>query len=130
MFNTKKGTDTQVNNRLTSLSSQSIIKGDCSIEGDIRIDGSIEGNIRCTGKVVIGSEGKVYGNITCTHACLHGSVIGDAYVQEELVLKANCVMQGNIFTTKLEIEPQAKFNGTCNTNDANHEVKLLGAATE
>lgn len=126
MFNSKKETDDKVSNRLTSLSIQSIIKGDCAIEGDLRIDGTVEGNIRCTGKVVIGSEGKVNGNISCTHACLHGTVIGDAYVKEELILKANCVMQGNIFTSKLEIESQAKFNGTCNTTDANHEVKLLG----
>ena len=58
------------------------------------------------------------------------TIIGDAYVKEELTLKANCVMQGNIYTTKLEIESQAKFNGTCNTNDANHEIKLLEAVTE
>ena len=51
-------------------------------------------------------------NLSCTHACLHGTIIGDAYVKEELTLKANCVMQGNIYTTKLEIESQAKFNGS------------------
>lgn len=130
MFNSKKEMDDKVSNRLTSLSSQSIIKGDCSVEGDLRIDGTVEGNIRCTGKVVIGPEGKVNGNISCTHACLHGTVIGDAYVKEELTLKANSVMQGNIFTSKLEIESQARFNGTCNTNDANHEVRLLEAVIE
>jgi len=69
------------------------------------IDGTVEGNIRCTGKIVIGPEGKIHGNLSCTHACLHGTIIGDAYVKEELTLKANCVMQGNIYTTKLEIFP-------------------------
>ena len=127
MFNSKKGTDEKVGNKLTTLSSQSLIKGDCSIDGDMRIDGSIEGNILCSGKIVIGPEGKVNGNITCTHACLHGTIIGDAYVKEELTLKANCVMQGNIYTSKLEIESQAKFNGRCKTNDTNQEVKLLEA---
>ena len=96
----------------------------------MRIDGTIEGNIRCTGKIVIGPEGRINGNISCTHACLHGTIIGDAYVKDELTLKANCVMQGNIYTTKLEIESQAKFNGSCNTNDMNQEVKLLEAVTE
>ena len=93
-------------------------------------DGTVEGNIRCTGKIVIGPEGKIHGNLSCTHACLHGTIIGDAYVKEELTLKANCVMQGNIYTTKLEIESQAKFNGSCNTNDTSHEIKLLEAVTE
>ncbi|WP_259321824.1 bactofilin family protein [Bacteroides stercorirosoris] len=51
-------------------------------------------------------------------------------MKDELTLKANCVMQGNIYTTKLEIESQAKFNGSCNTNDMNQEVKLLEAVTE
>ena len=76
------------------------------------------------------TEGKIHGNLSCTHACLHGTIIGDAYVKEELTLKANCVMQGNIYTTKLEIESQAKFNGSCNTNDTSHEIKLLEAVTE
>ena len=130
MFNSKKGIDDKVSNKLTTLSSQSLIKGDCSIDGDMRIDGTVEGNIRCTGKIVIGPEGKIHGNLSCTHACLHGTIIGDAYVKEELTLKANCVMQGNIYTTKLEIESHAKFNGSCNTNDTSHEIKLLEAVTE
>lgn len=54
MFNSKKGIDDKVSNKLTTLSSQSLIKGDCSIDGDMRIDGTVEGNIRCTGKIVIG----------------------------------------------------------------------------
>ena len=59
MFNSKKGIDDKVSNKLTTLSSQSLIKGDCSIDGDMRIDGTVEGNIRCTGKIVIGPEGKL-----------------------------------------------------------------------
>lgn len=58
MFNSKKGIEDKVSNKLTTLSSQSLIKGDCSIDGDMRIDGTVEGNIRCTGKIVIGPEGK------------------------------------------------------------------------
>ena len=50
MFNSKKGIDDKVSNKLTTLSSQSLIKGDCSIDGDMRIDGTVEGNIRCTGR--------------------------------------------------------------------------------
>ena len=46
MFNSKKGIDDKVSNKLTTLSSQSLIKGDCSIDGDMRIDGTVEGNIR------------------------------------------------------------------------------------
>ena len=32
MFNSKKGIDDKVSNKLTTLSSQSLIKGDCSID--------------------------------------------------------------------------------------------------
>lgn len=130
MFNAKKVTDDKGNNQLTSLSNHSIIKGDCSIEGDLRIDGTVEGNIQCTGKIVIGPEGKIKGNIRCAHACLHGTIVGDAYVKDEFTLKANSVMLGNIYTAKLEIEAQAKFNGACHTNDENHEIKLLEAVVQ
>ena len=59
MFNSKKGIDDKVSNKLTTLSCQSLIKGDCSIDGDMRIDGIVEGNIQCTGKIVIGPEGRI-----------------------------------------------------------------------
>jgi cytoskeletal protein CcmA (bactofilin family) len=62
MFNSKKGIDDKVSNKLTTLSCQSLIKGDCSIDGDMRIDGIVEGNIQCTGKIVIGPEGRIHGN--------------------------------------------------------------------
>ena len=35
MFNSKKGIDDKVSNKLTTLSCQSLIKGDCSIDGDM-----------------------------------------------------------------------------------------------
>lgn len=126
--NEDKAAQSKVNNnkaanQLTTLSSQSIIKGNCTIEGDLRIDGTVEGNIDCTGKIVVGTEGKINGNISCLHACLHGTIIGDAYVKEEFTLKANCVMQGNIHTTRLEIESLAKFNGACNTSEIKQDKK-------
>ena len=47
MFNSKKGIDDKVSNKLTTLSSQSLIKGDCSIDGDMRIDGTVEYTATC-----------------------------------------------------------------------------------
>lgn len=102
--------------KLTTIAFGTVIRGTITVEGDLRLDGTAEGDVSCKGKMVIGPKGRVKGNVTCSGAVLHGVLEGDIHVTDDLVLKSSCTMQGDIYTCKLEIEPQAKFNGVCNTN--------------
>jgi cytoskeletal protein CcmA (bactofilin family) len=89
------------------------IKGDIYSNGDLRIDGAIKGNIQSSGKVVVGSTGRVEGEINCQNADISGEVKAHIKVKELLSLKASAVVSGDILTSKLAIEPGAVFTGAC-----------------
>lgn len=89
------------------------INGNIKSNGDLRIDGFIKGTIQVTGKVVVGSTGRVEGEISCQNADISGEVKAHIKVSELLSLKANAVVSGDIFTNKLAIEPGAVFTGGC-----------------
>jgi cytoskeletal protein CcmA (bactofilin family) len=89
------------------------IKGNIKSNGDLRIDGFIKGTIQATGKVVVGSTGRVEGEINCQNADISGDVKAHIKVTELLSLKANAIVSGDILTNKLAIEPGAVFTGAC-----------------
>jgi cytoskeletal protein CcmA (bactofilin family) len=90
------------------------IKGEIQSGGDFRIDGTLNGSIKASGKVVIGTTGKVDGEITCQNAEVEGELKVKITVKELLSLKASSVVRGEIITSKLSIEPGAILTGTCN----------------
>jgi cytoskeletal protein CcmA (bactofilin family) len=101
------------------------IKGEIQSNGDFRIDGSLNGSIKSTGKVVIGSTGKVEGEIFCQNAEVEGELRVKINVKELLSLKATSVLRGEIITGKLSIEPGAILSGTCNMDgEANKQLPL------
>ncbi len=97
------------------------ITGDIKSNGDIRIDGSLTGNLNTRGKVVIGPSGKVNGEVICKNSEVSGVVEGRISVSQLLNLKASSRITGDIATSKLSIEPGARFTGNCKMteNDEN-----------
>lgn len=89
------------------------VKGDIITESDFRLDGRVEGNIVCGAKIVIGPKAEIVGNITSVNAEVMGTVKGNMEISGILVLKASGVLNGDVATHTLEIEPNARFNGTC-----------------
>jgi cytoskeletal protein CcmA (bactofilin family) len=90
------------------------IVGDMISNGDVRIDGTLKGNITINGKLVVGSTGKIEGNVTCQNADISGEIHGKVEISELLILKASSKLTGDIITSKILIEPNATFTGTCN----------------
>lgn len=103
------------------------ITGDINSNGDVRIDGSIKGNISISGKLVVGASGKIEGNVICQNADISGEIHGKINVSELLSLKSSAKLLGDIVTTKISIEPNANFTGTCNMGTA---VKNISNARE
>lgn len=90
------------------------IVGDITSNGDLRIDGTLNGNLTISGKLVVGTTGKIEGNIQCQNADISGEINGKVTVSELLALKASAKILGDIITGKISIEPNATFTGTCN----------------
>ena len=117
MFNNKsksEATESTVTNSSASLiGAGTSLKGDITSNGDLRIDGTLVGNIICSSKVIIGANGVVEGDISGQQADIMGKVSGTIKVKELLQLKSNCSVNGNLYASKLQIEPAANFNGQC-----------------
>jgi cytoskeletal protein CcmA (bactofilin family) len=105
------------NPTINLISSGTEIIGDIISSGDIRIDGSLKGNLNTKGKVVIGTTGKVSGEVMCKNSEVSGVVEGKISVSQLLNLKASSKILGDIATSKLSIEPGAKFSGSCKMSD-------------
>ncbi len=99
------------------ISNGTDITGDIKSSGDIRIDGSLTGNLNTKGKVVIGPTGKVTGEVICKNSEVSGIVEGRISVSQLLNLKASSKILGDIATSKLSIEPGAKFTGNCKMSE-------------
>lgn len=105
------------NTTINLISIGTDITGDIKSIGDIRIDGSLSGNLNTKGKVVIGPTGKVTGEVICKNSEVSGIIEGKITVGQLLNLKASSKILGDIVTSKLSIEPGAKFTGSCKMSD-------------
>ena len=95
------------------LSAGTKIVGTITTNSDIRIDCEIEGDIVSKGKVVVGTLGVIKGTVDCLNAEVMGNITGQIKVKELLSVKATAKITGDIITKILAIEQKALFNGTC-----------------
>jgi len=113
-----KGKDNKaVTEELASKNNQiekgTTIKGDIHTQGNIRIDGDVEGNIVSEAKVVLGNTCLISGNLKAVTAEISGEVKGIVEISDHLILKPTAVINGDIVTNKMTVEPGAVFNGGC-----------------
>ena len=87
--------------------------GDIVSDSNIQIEGDIIGNVSCSGKVLIGSSGKLKGNLVCVNAEIDGTVHGELTVENLLTMRSTARIKGDIQATKLTIEEGAYFEGAC-----------------
>jgi cytoskeletal protein CcmA (bactofilin family) len=117
MFNNKSKSETtetvSTPGSASLIGNGTTLKGDITSSSDIRIDGTLVGNIICSSKIIIGANGVVEGDISGQQADIMGKVTGTIKVKELLMLKSNCLVNGNLYSAKLQIEPAASFNGQC-----------------
>ena len=132
MFNSKNKTDMQPektsngNGGATLVSAGTTLKGDINSNSDLRIDGTIIGNVSSASKIVIGANGSVEGNISGNQADIVGKVTGNIKTKDLLQLRGDCVVRGNVYAGKLQVEPTAIFNGQCHMGAAAHASSTEG----
>lgn len=88
--------------------------GDIATVNDIRIDGSFEGRLFSEARVVVGEKAVVKGDIFATFIDFNGTMLGgNFYVKDTLSLKNGCVVEGDLFFQRFQVELDAKFTGRC-----------------
>lgn len=98
---------------VSTIAAGTTINGDIESDSDMRIDGNIIGNVFCKAKIVLGESGIIQGDVTAVNADLFGTVNGNVLVKDLVCLKSKSTVNGNIGTKRLQIEPNATFNGQC-----------------
>lgn len=116
MLNKSTKNESAQNSALNMIGLGTIIKGDLTSDGDLRIDGKIEGNVISKSKIAMGASAEIKGNVHARSADISGKIEGDVAISETLFLRSSAKIYGNITTSKLVIESGAEFNGTCNMN--------------
>ncbi len=103
------------------------IEGEITASNDLRIDGYISGNIKCEGKLIIGSSGKIDGTVYCQNAVIEGKFKGELTVNDILDVRESATVTGEIKTSKLLVQNGASFNGNC---DMGTRIKNISANSE
>ncbi len=109
----KTNTDELPQHSTTIIGAGTTIVGNIHSNGDIRIDGTLKGNVDADAKIIIGKDGIVQGNVDGKNADILGKVAGKINIAELLYIHGKASVEGDIYATKLNIEPTASFNGNC-----------------
>ena len=125
MFGSKsKGQESRMatDNVLNTISKGTVLVGNITTKGDIRVEGKIIGTITCSSKLVIGNDGYVEGNVDAKNANIAGEVKGTVIIRELLQLHESGKIVGDIYTQKLAVKIGANFSGTCRMGEDAKDV--------
>ena len=119
---------TETQNIDTLIGAHSVITGELSFEGAVRIDGKFEGNIHSSqGGTLIVSEGaKIIGNVDVPSLILHGNIEGDVRTTESLKLGSTGCLNGDVDYKMMSLAEGSAINGRCNRISDN--IATLDAA--
>lgn len=79
-----------------------VIDGEVKVDGDILLAGKVNGDVFCSGTVVIRKKASVSGGVSSRIVDLEGEIGGDVKA-EELVLRDNALIRGEVVVEKLRI---------------------------
>lgn len=113
----------EISNSSNTIGKGTVLEGNIETYGNIRIEGKVIGNVKSKSKVALGNSSNIQGNIFAQNADIEGEVKGKLEISELLVLKATAIINGDIVTGKLVVEPGAVFNGSCKMGAAVKDIK-------
>lgn len=129
MFNSKNRSRSVYAGQASIIGSEMEIRGELTVNADIRIDGKLIGNINSSARVVLGAGGVIEGNIIAHRADINGKVAGNIIVKDLLNLKTEADVKGDIVAGRLSMEQTVQFNGSCNITGTQQTIRLLEETT-
>lgn len=95
----------------TMIGKGSSLKGDLKVDGFFRLDGDLIGDVKCTERVVIGSDARMKGDIIAQEVVIGGAFVGDIIAHTKVKLLSTALVLGTIRTKRMEMEEDAIFDG-------------------
>lgn len=91
------------------------VKGDVEFEGGLHLDGRVAGNVRGQGvpgaALSVSEHGAIEGSVEVPNVTLNGSVTGDIYATERVVLGPRARVLGNVHYGVIEMTLGAEIKG-------------------
>ncbi|EHP44427.1 hypothetical protein OR16_02892 [Cupriavidus basilensis OR16] len=110
LFSKKKGLSID-----TLIGQHSVIQGDLTFSGGLRLDGRVRGNVTAAADqasmLVISEKGVVEGEVRVGHLILNGTVTGPVHATELLELQPHARVQGEVHYAALEMHQGALVEG-------------------
>jgi len=100
----------------TLIGAHSVITGELSFEGAVRIDGRFEGNIQAsnTGTLIVSEGAIIKGEVRVPNLVLHGTIHGNVHASENLKLGATGCLNGDVQYKIVSLTEGSTINGRCN----------------
>lgn len=96
-----------------TIGSTITIKGDLSGEEDLLMEGKLEGKIELRRHcVTIGKNGRIKGDVFGKVITVEGTVEGNLYGEEQLILRQAGTVRGNIVAPRVALEDGSNFKGS------------------
>lgn len=112
MFGRRKVTSTRID---TLLGKTANLQGDLEFSGGLHLDGRINGNVRSSsgdgGALSVSESGFIEGSVEVTNIVMNGTVNGDMYARDRLVLGEKARVNGNVHYGVIEMASGAVITG-------------------
>ncbi len=114
----------------TVIGANTRIVGSLNSDSNIRIDGAVEGDIEVLGNLIVGETGRVIATIKAQNVHISGAVKGEITATEKLEISPTGKVWGDITTAALQIEPGGLFRGQSTmTSNIDEPLLLEGPST-
>ena len=112
MFGRRKQSSTRID---TLLGKTANLNGDLEFSGGLHLDGRVNGNVRSAtpenGALSVSETGFIEGRVEVTNIVMNGTVNGDMYARDRLVLGGKARVNGNVYYGVIEMAPGAVITG-------------------
>ncbi len=112
----KKDKPNKPQNRIDSLiGAGTVIRGDMTFEGGLRVDGHIHGNVISAdgkpGTLVLSEAARIEGEIRVSHVVINGTVVGPVHAADYVELQSKANVTGDVYYRTLEMQLGAVVQG-------------------
>jgi len=101
------------------------LDGDLRGQEDLLIEGEVSGTVQLRdNSLTVGAQGKVKADVYAKEIHVEGSVEGDLFGAERVVVRKSAQVRGNITSPRVAIEEGARFKGAIEMDSAAVEAAL------
>jgi len=114
-----------------------VIEGDLTFDGGLRVDGRVHGNVNSAegkpGTLVLSEAARIEGEIRVSHVVINGTVVGPVHAADYVELQSKANVTGDVYYRTLEMHLGAVVQGRLVYQDeakAEKVVKFKPASAE